>query len=48
MSSALLGDGDGLAPLKQFVMKRTEGNRFFVEEMVRALSNNASLFVTVC
>ena len=34
---ALLGDDAGLAPLKQFLIDRTEGNPFFLEESVRAL-----------
>jgi tetratricopeptide (TPR) repeat protein len=34
---ALLGDDPSLAPLKQFLIARTEGNPFFLEESVRAL-----------
>src|SRR6266581_4884600 len=34
---ALLGDEPSLAPLKQLLIARTEGNPFFLEESVRAL-----------
>jgi tetratricopeptide (TPR) repeat protein len=34
---ALLGDKLGLAPLKQLLITRTEGNPFFLEESVRTL-----------
>jgi class 3 adenylate cyclase len=34
---ALLGDDPGLAPLKQLLIERTEGNPFFLEESVRTL-----------
>jgi class 3 adenylate cyclase/tetratricopeptide (TPR) repeat protein len=34
---ALLGDNPGLAPLKQLLIARTEGNPFFLEESVRTL-----------
>ena len=34
---ALLGDDPGLAPLKQLLIARTEGNPFFLEESVRTL-----------
>ena len=34
---ALLGDDPGLAPLKQFLIARTQGNPFFLEESVRTL-----------
>jgi class 3 adenylate cyclase/tetratricopeptide (TPR) repeat protein len=33
----LLGDDPSLAPLKRFLIERTEGNPFFLEESVRAL-----------
>jgi class 3 adenylate cyclase/tetratricopeptide (TPR) repeat protein len=33
----LLGDDSGLAPLKQRLVERTEGNPFFLEESVRTL-----------
>jgi class 3 adenylate cyclase/tetratricopeptide (TPR) repeat protein len=31
------GWGEGIAPLKRLIIERTEGNPFFMEEMVRAL-----------
>src|SRR5207245_1326285 len=34
---ALLGDAPSLAPLKQLLIARTEGNPFFLEESVRTL-----------
>ena len=34
---ALLGNDAALAPLKRLVIKRTEGNPFFIEETVRSL-----------
>jgi len=34
---ALLGDDPSLAPLTQFLIQRTEGNPFFLEESVRTL-----------
>jgi class 3 adenylate cyclase/tetratricopeptide (TPR) repeat protein len=34
---ALLGDDEGLAPLKHLLIERTEGNPFFLEESVRTL-----------
>lgn len=34
---ALLGDEDGLMPIKQRVLVRTQGNPFFVEESVQSL-----------
>src|SRR5262249_8304938 len=34
---ALLGDDPSLAPLKQLLIERTEGNPFFLEESVRTL-----------
>jgi class 3 adenylate cyclase len=37
MLSALLGYEPELEPLKQLIAKKTEGNPFFVEEMVQAL-----------
>ena len=43
MLSALLGDGVELAPLKQLVIERTEGNPFFIEEMVQALFDGGAL-----
>jgi class 3 adenylate cyclase/predicted ATPase len=35
--SALLGDSAALQPLKQFILEKTEGTPFFMEEMVQAL-----------
>jgi predicted ATPase/class 3 adenylate cyclase len=35
--TALLGDADGLQPLKRLIIERTGGNPFFIEEMVQAL-----------
>jgi DNA-binding winged helix-turn-helix (wHTH) protein/tetratricopeptide (TPR) repeat protein len=37
LTGALLGDAAALAPLKQFLIERTEGNPFFLEESVRTL-----------
>ena len=37
MLSALLGDEPELEPLKHLIADRTEGNPFFVQEMVQAL-----------
>jgi predicted ATPase/class 3 adenylate cyclase len=35
--AALLGDDTALRPLKQFILEKTEGNPFFMEELVQAL-----------
>jgi predicted ATPase len=35
--SALLGDGAAFHPLKQLILEKTEGNPFFIEEIVQAL-----------
>src|SRR6266852_3167425 len=43
MLSALVGDAPDLAPLKRLVLERTEGNPFFVEEIVQALFDEVSL-----
>ena len=43
MLSALLGDEVELAPLKRLVIERTEGNPFFIEEMVQALFEEGAL-----
>jgi class 3 adenylate cyclase len=43
MLSALLGDGIELAPFKRLVIERTEGNPFFIEEMVQALFDEGAL-----
>jgi class 3 adenylate cyclase/tetratricopeptide (TPR) repeat protein len=40
---ALLGEDGGLAPLKRLLIKRTEGNPFFLEESVRALVESGDL-----
>jgi class 3 adenylate cyclase/tetratricopeptide (TPR) repeat protein len=37
MLSAMLGDGNELRPIKQLIAERTEGNPFFMEEMVQSL-----------
>ena len=38
MLAALLGEGVArLAPLKRLIVERSEGNPFFMEEMVQAL-----------
>jgi tetratricopeptide (TPR) repeat protein len=39
----LLGDDSSLAPLKQLLITRTEGNPFFLEESVRTLVENGVL-----
>jgi predicted ATPase len=43
MLSALLGDGVELNPLKHLITERTEGNPFFIEEMVQALFDEGAL-----
>src|SRR5580700_4936162 len=43
MLSALLGDGKDLLPLKRLIIERTEGNPFFVEEIVQALFEDGVL-----
>jgi predicted ATPase len=43
MLSALLGEGPELEPLKRLVIERTEGNPFFMEEMVQVLFDEAVL-----
>jgi class 3 adenylate cyclase len=43
MLSALLGDGKDLIPLKRLILERTEGNPFFVEEIVQALFEDGLL-----
>ncbi len=40
---AMLGDGPDLAPLKQLLVGRTEGNPFFLEESVRTLLETKAL-----
>ena len=43
MLAALLGDAVELAPLKRLIIERTEGNPFFIEEMVQALFEEGAL-----
>jgi predicted ATPase len=43
MLSTLVGDGVELNPLKRMVIERTEGNPFFIEEMVQALFDEGVL-----
>src|ERR1700674_3478286 len=43
MLSALLGESVDLAPLKRLVIERTEGNPFFIEEMVQTLFDEGAL-----
>jgi class 3 adenylate cyclase len=43
MLATLLGDGVHLDPLKRMVIERTEGNPFFIEEMVQALFDEGVL-----
>ena len=43
MLAALLGDGASMAPLKRLIVERTEGNPFFMEEMVQALFDEGAL-----
>ena len=40
---ALLGDGKDLIPLKQLIIDKTEGNPFFMEEMVQVLFDEGAL-----
>ena len=46
MLSALLGEGVELIPLKRLIGERTEGNPFFIEEMVQALFDEGALVAT--
>jgi predicted ATPase len=43
MLEELLGEGVELVPLKRLIIDRTEGNPFFIEEMVHALFNDHTL-----
>jgi predicted ATPase len=43
MLSTLLGDGVELNPLKRLITERTEGNPFFIEEMVQAFFDEGML-----
>jgi predicted ATPase/class 3 adenylate cyclase len=41
--AALLGDDPTLVPLKQLILEKTEGNPFFMEEVVQTLVEDSSL-----
>ena len=43
MLTALLGDEQELAPLKQIIIEKTEGNPFFMEETVQVLLDEGAL-----
>jgi class 3 adenylate cyclase len=43
MLTALLGDGKDLLPLRRLVIERTEGNPFFMEEIVQVLLDEGAL-----
>ena len=43
MLTALLGDEPELAPLKQLIVEKTEGNPFFMEETVQVLLDEGAL-----
>src|SRR6202011_2593712 len=43
MLLALLGDGVELNPLKRLIVERTDGNPFFIEEMVQVLFDEGAL-----
>ena len=43
MLDSLLGGGAELAPLKRLLIARTQGNPFFLEEMVRSLAESQAL-----
>jgi class 3 adenylate cyclase/tetratricopeptide (TPR) repeat protein len=43
MLSALLGDGRDLIPLKRLIIEKTEGNPFFMEEILQALFEDGVL-----
>jgi class 3 adenylate cyclase/tetratricopeptide (TPR) repeat protein len=43
MLTTLLGDSVELNPLKRLIVERTEGNPFFIEEMVQALFDQGAL-----
>jgi class 3 adenylate cyclase len=43
MLTTLLGQSNELDPLKRLIMERTEGNPFFIEEMVQALFDEGTL-----
>jgi tetratricopeptide (TPR) repeat protein len=41
--TAMIGDGSALAPLKTTIIERTQGNPFFMEEMVQVLFDDGVL-----
>jgi class 3 adenylate cyclase len=43
MLDAMLGDGVELAPLKRLIIDKTEGNPFFMEEMVQVMFDEGAL-----
>ncbi|MGA8641157.1 MAG: adenylate/guanylate cyclase domain-containing protein [Candidatus Binatus sp.] len=43
MLQALLDDGHELAPLKRLIIEKTEGNPFFMEEIIQALFEQGAL-----
>src|SRR5208282_1856630 len=43
MLDALVGDGTEVAPLKRLIIEKTEGNPFFMEEMVQNLFEEGAL-----
>ena len=43
MLQSLLGDGAQLDPLKRLIIEKTEGNPFFIEEMVQTLFEDGAL-----
>ena len=43
MLQALLDDGHDLVPLKRLIIEKTEGNPFFMEEIVQALFEQGAL-----
>jgi class 3 adenylate cyclase len=43
MLDALLGDAGELAPVKQMVVRRSQGNPFFIEEIIQALFDESVL-----
>ena len=44
MLSALLGEGNEVAPLKRLIIERTEGNPFFMEETVQVLFDEGAFW----
>jgi class 3 adenylate cyclase/tetratricopeptide (TPR) repeat protein len=43
MLESLLGDSEDLEPLKRLIIEKTEGNPFFMEEMVQVLLDDSAL-----